>query len=120
MATKAYLMVRVKKEFCQNARMEEILAHLETIPEVKCIEQVDGVCDLLVQIEAPIRAVFIANKVLVLDWVEHLSMLKVEPLNARGHQELARPEVLYKAKRNIDTVAASEQREEKEIVGTKS
>ena len=94
MATKAYLMIRVKKNFYQNGRMEEMLADLDAIPEVKCIEQIDGACDLLVQIEAPIRAVFTANKVLAMDWVEHLSILKVEPFNARGHQELAIPYIL--------------------------
>ena len=61
---------------------------LENIPEVKCIEQIDGACDLLVQIEAPVRAVFTALKVKAFDWVEHLSMLKVEPFTAIGQQQL--------------------------------
>ena len=54
MATKAYLMVRVKSQFRQNSQMEDILAQLQAIPEVKSVEQIDGPCDLLVQVEAPI------------------------------------------------------------------
>jgi hypothetical protein len=64
MATKASLMIRVQKRVYHNHRIEDILTDLETIPEVKCVEQVDGVSDLLVKIEAPIRVAFTANKVL--------------------------------------------------------
>ncbi len=94
MATKAYFMIRVKKNFCWNSQMEDIVAELETIPEVKCIEPINGVCDLLVTIEAPIRAVLTANKVLAMDWVKDLRMLQVESSPAGIRQKLAERHVL--------------------------
>jgi len=102
MATKAYFMVWVKEGFCQNGRIEDMVAELETIPEVRRIEPVDGICDLLVQVEAPIRAVFTANKVLALGWVKDLRMLKVEPLHAKKHHEPTMPEVLKQVSKHLE------------------
>jgi len=89
MATKAYFMVDVKEGFFQDGQMEDIVADLETIPEVKCVEPVNGVCDLLIEIEAPIRVVFVANKVLAKEWVKHLRVLKVEPFLTSVYEKLA-------------------------------
>ena len=43
------------------------------------IERIMGTCDLLVKVEAPIRTVFVANKILPKEWVKCLNTLKVEP-----------------------------------------
>lgn len=88
MATKAYLMIQVKKEFYQNGRMEEVLADLKARPEVKRIEVIDNAdYDLLVETEAPVRAGITAFKVLALDWVKNLRLLKVTFSYTNRHQE---------------------------------
>ena len=130
MAIKAYLMINANKGFCQNGRMEDRIAELEAIPEVKCIEKIDGACDFLIQIEAPIRAVFTVNKVRALDWIQDLRLLKVEPFHIRGHKELAVPEVLKlrrrtksklvaEAEQHIAAAVSTEQRVETKLVEIK-
>ena len=94
MATKAYFMIWVKEEFCRGGQIEGIVAELKAIPEVKCVEQIDGACDLLVEIEAPIRVIFVANKVRVKEWVKDFRMFKVEPLPAIRHRKLALRDIL--------------------------
>ena len=79
MATRAYFMVNVAEKFCQNG-YRDILRDLEAIPEVQSIERVTGACDLLVKVEAPIRMIFVANKLLAKEWVKHLHVLHVEPI----------------------------------------
>jgi DNA-binding Lrp family transcriptional regulator len=79
MATKAYFMVDVEERFCQNG-YRDILKDLEAIPEVESVERVTGACDLLVKVDAPIRMVFVANKLLAKKWVKHLHVLHVEPI----------------------------------------
>ena len=100
MATKAYFMIDLKKELCPGGRIEDIIADLETISEVRCVEPIDGACDLLVEIEAPIRVVFVANKLLTKDWVKNLRILKVEPFPTSAFEKLAVHHVLKARRRH--------------------
>ena len=79
MATEAYFMVSVAEKFCQNG-YQDILRDMGTISEVKSVERVKGACDLLVKVEAPIRMIFVANKLLAREWVKRLHVLHVEPI----------------------------------------
>ena len=87
MATKAYFMVSVAEKFCQDG-YQGILRDLEAIPEVKSVERVSGACDLLVKIEAPIRMIFVANKLMAKNWVKRLYVLNVEPFQTEEYQGL--------------------------------
>jgi len=78
MATKAYFMINVAEKFCPNG-YQDVLRDLVTIPEVQSIERVDGICDLMVKVEAPIRVGFVADKILAKEWVKRLYALQVEP-----------------------------------------
>ena len=80
MATKAYLLITVAREFCQcQDEYQDVLKELEVMPEVESIEPVNGVCDFLVQVEAPVRVIFVADKILAKKWVERLCILRVQP-----------------------------------------
>jgi len=79
MGTKAYLMVNLKKRFSDDGYYLDAVRELATIPEVKSVEPVSGVCDLLVKVDAPIRVVFVANKILAKEWVKGLKILRIEP-----------------------------------------
>ena len=89
MATKAYLMINIKKEFCQGGQIQKIIADQETMPEVRCIERIDGACDLLAEIETPIRVIFVANRVWAKEWVKDFRVLKVEPSKGDAYQKPA-------------------------------
>jgi len=79
MGTKAYLMVNLEKRFCDDGYYLNAVKDLATIPEVESVEPVSGICDLMVKVDAPIRVVFIANKVLAREWVKSLKILRIEP-----------------------------------------
>ena len=81
MTTKAYFMINAVERFCQN-NYQDVLKDLGTIPEVKSVERVSGACDLLVKVDAPIRMVFVANKIMAKEWVKSLYVLKVEPFQS--------------------------------------
>ena len=87
MATMAYFMINVAEKFCQNG-FRDVLRDLEAIPEVQSVERVTGACDLLVKVEAPIRMIFVANKLLVKEWVKRLHVLHVEPIKPDEYQGL--------------------------------
>ena len=93
MATKAYFMVNVVEKFCQDG-YQGIFRDLETIPEVKAVERVSGACDLLVKVEAPIRMIFVANKLMAKEWVKRLYVLKVEPIQPEEYQGLSIDELI--------------------------
>jgi len=98
MGTKAYLMVNLDKRFSVDGYYLNVVRELEAIPEVESVESVSGICDLLVKVDAPIRVVFVANKILAKEGVKSLRILRVEsaeptvatkptarePLNTRG------------------------------------
>jgi len=93
MATRAYFMVNVAEKFSQNG-YQDILRDLEAIPEVKAVERVSGGCDLLVEVEAPIRMIFVANKLMVKKWVKRLHVLHVEPIQPEEYQGLTIDELI--------------------------
>jgi len=99
MATKAYFMVNVAEKSCQDG-YQGIFRDLEAIPEVKAVERVSGACDLLVKVEAPIRMIFVANKLMAKEWVKRLYVLKVEPIQPDEYQGLSIDE-LIKLKRLV-------------------
>ena len=101
MTTKAYFMVSVAEKFCQDGYREAV-TDLQAMPEVKSVESVSGVCDLLVQVEAPIRVVLVANKIMAKEWVKRLHVLKVEPIQPEEYLGLTVDE-LIKLKRLLRT-----------------
>ena len=101
MATKAYFMVNVAEKFWQEG-YQRIFRDLEAIPEVKAIERVNGACDLLIKVEAPIRMIFVANKLMAKEWVKRLHVLHVEPIQPEAYQGLSVDE-LIRLKRLIPT-----------------
>jgi len=104
MGTRAYFMVNVDKKSCQNG-YQDMLRDLEAIPEVKAVERVSGACDLLVKVDAPIRMIFVANKLMAKEWVKRLYVLKVEPFRTDEYQGLSVDELL-KLKRVIPAETA--------------
>jgi len=104
MGTMAYFMVNVEKKSCQNG-YQDMLRDLEAIPEVKAVERVSGACDLLVKVDAPIRMIFVANKLMAKEWVKRLYVLKVEPFRTDEYQGLSVDELL-KLKRVISAETA--------------
>ena len=93
MTTKAYFVISVDEEFYQN-RYQDVLRDLKAVPEVESIERISSTCNLLVKVEAPIRVVFVANKILVKEWVKRLYVLKVEPFRIDEYPALTVDEIL--------------------------
>ena len=106
MARKAYFVISVDEEFYQN-RYQDVLRDLKAVPEVESIERISGTCDLMVKVEAPIRVIFIVNKILAKEWVKRLYMLKVEPFGIDEYQGLTVDDLL-RLKRVIPEEAARE------------
>ena len=96
MATKAYFTIKVAEEFRTDG-YQEIIKELKTLPEVKNVEPVRGRYNLLVEVEAPIRVIMVAHKILPMKWVERLNILTVEPVQDDRPQRLQR-ETLQKLK----------------------
>jgi len=93
-ATKAYFMVSVEDKLCQNG-YQDILRDLETIPEIKSVERVSGACDLLLKVDAPIRMIFVANKLTAKKWVKRLRVLRVEPIQLDEYQGLGIDDLIW-------------------------
>ena len=93
MGTKAYFMINVAERFCPNG-YQDVLRDLETIPEVKSIEQIDGICDLMVKVEAPIRMGLVADQIMPKRWVKSLRVFEVEPTELGETIKLTEPEFL--------------------------
>ena len=98
MGTKAYLMVNLEKRFSDDGYYLNAVRELATIPEVESIETVSGVCDLLVKVDAPIRVVFVANKILAKEWVKGLRILRIEPLEPDETPKPTKPKLLKLAR----------------------
>jgi len=79
MATKAYFMINMEKRFSDDGYYLDAVRELEAMPEVKEVKPVSGACDLLVKVEAPIRMIFVANKIRTKKWVKSFHVLNVEP-----------------------------------------
>jgi len=101
MATKAYFMVSVAEKFCQEG-YQRIFRDLETIPEIQAVDRVSGGYDLLIKVEAPVRMIFVANKLMAKEWVKRLYVLKVEPIQPEEYQGLSVDE-LIRLKKLIST-----------------
>lgn len=104
MATRAFFIISVAAKMAQT-NYQDILKDLETIPEVRSVDRVRGACDLLVEVEAPIRMIFVANKLMAKDWVKRLYVLKVEPFGTEEYQGLTMDE-LQKLQRVIPAKTA--------------
>jgi hypothetical protein len=79
MTTKRYLMINIAQEACKNG-YQDVLRDLITIPEVQSIEQLDGIFDLIVQVECPATVGYAAAEdLLAKGWVKRLQVLQVEP-----------------------------------------
>ena len=103
MTTKAYCMINVAENFCPNG-YQDILRDLANIPEVESVERVDGICDLMVKVEAPTRLGFITDKILPKLWVKSLRVLNIEPAELSETAGLAVPEF-----RKVKTALPSKQ-----------
>jgi len=98
MATTGYFMITVADEFYRNY-YQDVLRDLKAVPEVDSIERISGTYNLLVKVTAPMRVIFVANKILPNKWVKRFYILKVEPFKPHDYQgltgdELARLEEL--------------------------
>ena len=80
MGTKAYFMIDAVDEVCREGRWLEAKRDLETIPEVEAVEAISGSCDFMAKVDAPIRVILVANKILAKEWVKRLRILLVEPV----------------------------------------
>lgn len=78
MGTKAYFMIKMQKRFCDDGYYLDAVRELETMPEVEAIQSVSGICDLLVKVDAPIRVIFVANKIRTKKWVDSFRILEVD------------------------------------------
>jgi hypothetical protein len=79
MATKRYLMIDVDEEACKNG-YEDVLRDLITMPEVQSIERLDGIFDLMVEVECPVAVGHAAaDDLLAKGWVKRFQVLQVEP-----------------------------------------
>jgi hypothetical protein len=96
MTTKRYLMINVAQEACKNG-YEDVLRDLITIPEVQSIEQLDGIFDLMVQVECPATVGYAAaDDLMAKGWVKRLQVLQVAP---NEPSEIITPRVLELTKR---------------------
>jgi hypothetical protein len=90
------LMINVNQEACKNG-YRDVLRDLITIPEVQSIEHLDGIFDLIVQVECPDTVGYAAaDDLLAKGWVERLQVLQVEPAEP---SEIITPTVLELTKR---------------------
>jgi len=78
MGTKAYFMINMEKKFSEDGYYLDAVRELEAMPEVESVEPVSGAYDLLVKVDAPIRVIFVANKIRTKEWVKGFRVLKVE------------------------------------------
>jgi len=85
MATTGYFMITVEEEFYRNY-YQNVLRDLKAVPEVDSIERISGTYNLLVKVTAPMRVIFVANKILPNKWVKHFCILKVEPFKPHDYE----------------------------------
>ena len=75
---KAYFMIKIKA-IDGGDGYTKALRELEAMPEVEAVEPVSGEYDLVARVEAPIRVILVANKIMDKEWVEGLHILKIQP-----------------------------------------
>ena len=89
MGTKAYFMINMDKTLSEDGYYADAIRELEAIPEIESVEAVSGTYDLVAKVDAPIRVILVANKVLEKKWVKRLHVLRAEP----AEREAATPHI---------------------------
>jgi hypothetical protein len=108
MATTGYFMITVKEEFYQND-YRKVLGDLKAVPEVDAIQRISGTHNLLVKVTAPMRLIFVANKILPNKWVKQFCILKEESFDPHDYEGFTVDE-LVKLGRVIPKPPARQQR----------
>jgi len=86
-----YIMVNMTEEACKNG-YQDVLRDLIAIPWVQFIERLDGIFDLMVQVESPATVGYAAaDCLLAKEWAKRLQVLQVEPAEP---SEIMTPTVL--------------------------
>jgi len=85
MATTGYFMITVQEESYQK-HYQNVLGDLKAVPEIDSIQRISGTHDLLVRVTAPMRLIFVANKILPNKWVKQFCILKEEPFNPHDYE----------------------------------
>jgi hypothetical protein len=94
MATKRYLMFKVDEGACKNG-YQDVLRDLITIPEVQSIERLDGIFDLMVQVECPVTVGHAAvDDLAAKGWAGRLEVLEVEPFKVHDYVGLTIDELI--------------------------
>ena len=100
MARKAYFMINIAEQFCQNG-YTDVLRDLEAIPDIRSIERVSGACNLLVQVESPSsRMISVAHKIMTEKWFKNLHVLYIEPINLEELEGLNVDDLIWLKKVN--------------------
>jgi len=90
--TTAYFLIEVAEGFDEE-RCVKALRELGAIPEVKSVEPVGRVGELLVTVEAPIKVILVANKIMAKEWVERLRYVTIEEAQALTQAKVTPPGV---------------------------
>lgn len=94
MGTKAYFLINVAKQVVQRDDYYiKAINELEAIPEVESVEPVSGIYDLMVKVDVPIRAIFVADKILEKEWVRRLHVLRIEAVERERVRPIERESV---------------------------
>ena len=93
MATQGYFMITVEEEFYRN-HYQGVVRDLKAVPEVDSIERISGTYNLLVKVTAPMRVIFVANKILPYKWVKNFAILKVEPFKSHDYEGFTADELI--------------------------
>jgi hypothetical protein len=93
MATTGYFMITVKEEFYRNY-YQDVVRDLKAVPEVDSIERISGTYNILVKVTAPMRLIFVADKILPNKWVKQFFILKVEPFKPHDYEGLTVDELV--------------------------
>jgi len=93
MATTGYFMITVKEEFYRNY-YQDVLRDLKAVPEVDSIQRISGTHNLLVKVTAPMRLIFVANKILPNKWIKQFCILKVEPFKPNDYEGFTADELI--------------------------
>jgi hypothetical protein len=73
-----YIMINMAEEACKNG-YQDMLRDLIAMPWVQSIERLDGIFDLMVQVESPAIVEYAAaDDLLAKGWVKRLQVLQVE------------------------------------------
>jgi hypothetical protein len=76
MGTRAYFMINVGIDVSKSGYLGDPVKELEEMSEVVAVEPVFGMYDLMVEVNAPVRVIHMANKVMEKGWVKRLHILR--------------------------------------------